>query len=169
MSNYILKEVREFIGLNRTGDYIVLFGVDNVPPHIGFVHNTRYFSKSSQGVKTDYDFQKILSSVNRKKIATVLVSLTGISPDPSMFFDQKTLSKGESCLTPIKQMLSECDGSVLECNYLFDVIEFLSQNNYLGSIEHLNCSDLIDEDSLELMKYSQEEIDLAIEQAQRPC
>ncbi|CAG5084578.1 hypothetical protein [Parvicella tangerina] len=169
MSNYTLSNISDFHSDEMTGNYLVLFGVDKIPPHIGYVQNQYYYSKSSQGVKRKFDFNKVISSINRKGLPTIVIELNGLSLDPDQFFIGSNLSKGESCLNPIKEMMGRSNEAIKEVKYLFDLLDLLLKEGYIQKVEHLNCEKFISNGSISLKKYTQEDIDKAILDAKRPC
>jgi hypothetical protein len=169
MSEYRLDNVQDFVQLDQEAHYIVLFGVDKVPPHIGFVTNGRYFSQSSVGGKFNHDFNNVMKSVSRKGIATVLIKLIKEGFKPEAFFTNTPLDLGESCLEPIKKMFVPHGLDMNDHKYVFDVITFLEKKSYIYSIEQLACEKLLDQKCLILEKYTQKEIDRAIADAKRPC
>lgn len=169
MSEYIIENINDFKELDAGTDYIVLFGVDKVPPHIGFVTKLRYYSKSSQGGKRNHDFNNVLSSIQRKKIPTLLLKLKSNNVSPESFFDNQPLNTGESCLTPIKLMLTANGVSVKDAEFIFDLINLLYKRNELERVEQINCAGLIQANMIKLAKYSQKEINNAIQDSKRPC
>ncbi len=169
MSEYHLNQVEEFTSVDLQGSYLLLFGVDKVPPHIGWVSDTKYYSKSSQGGKQNYEVEKILASVKRKRIPTVLLKLKVDQLTPNAFFDDIPLSAGESCLNPIKELLSSLDAGIKHAPFVFDLIELLKAADRIEKVYHLNCEEMIQGKSLSLKKYGQVDIDKAIHEAKRPC
>lgn len=169
MSEYVIENIHDFKELDANTDYIVLFGVDKAPPHIGFVTKLRYYSKSSQGGKRNHDFNSVLSSIQRKKIPTLLLKLKSNNVSPERFFDSQPLNTGESCLTPIKLMLTANGVSVENAEFIFDVIDILHKINELDRVEQVNCSALIQTNMIKLAKYAQKEINNAIQDSKRPC
>lgn len=168
-SKYSLSSVDEFKFLNVDSNYLVLFGVNNIPPHIGFVSKGKYYSDNSSGGKRGYDFSNILKSVDRKKIPTLLISIEMKEVDPEKYFRSVPLNPGESCLTPIKNMMIEADIPIGKASFVFDLLNDLLENDLINKVEHLHCSNLISDNIITLEKYSQEEIDQAINDAKRLC
>lgn len=169
MSNYSLQPVKDFKVLDENSNYLVLFGVNNTPPHIGFVYKGKYYSNNSRGGKQNYDFSKILRSINRKKVPTLLISIKMKQIDPDKFFQSEPLSIGESCLSPIKSMLSEVGIPLNGSAFVFDMLDELAKKDQINRIEHLFCTKLITDNIITLEKYTQVEIDEAIREAKRLC
>lgn len=169
MSSYILKGIHRFEKLDLDANYIVLFGVDKEPPHVGFVSMTKYFSKSSIGGKFDHDFNKVLKSVERKNIPTVIIKLEDGLYNPHQFYDKQPLKEGESCLSPIKSILFKKGKLPNELMYVFDIIAILKAEGRITKIEHLGCEQMLSQNCLTLNKYGQEEIDKAILDTKKPC
>jgi hypothetical protein len=75
------------------------------------------------------------------------------------------LESGQSCLSPIKQVLSTFDKNLLNCQYTFDLLPVMFELNIIESALSVNYS----KSNLEFVKYGQEEIDIAIHKAAQLC
>lgn len=168
MSEYRLENIKLFSTVNPNSNYIVLFGVDKVPPHIGFVHKGAYFSESTKGGKTNYDFSKILLSIKRKGVKCIFIELMEMKLSPELHFSTAHLQIGESCLTPIKRMMNEII-EISDAKFVFDLIESLIARNKIQAFYHIGCDSLIVQNTISLPKYDQSDIDLAVKNASVPC
>ncbi|MCB9196222.1 MAG: hypothetical protein H6598_08335 [Flavobacteriales bacterium] len=161
--------ITEYHELDGQAVYLLMINVENIPPHLGLIYKGRYFSKSSLGGKFDQDAQLTLKSLIRKKIPSILVRLNMNIVDPKAFFNKIPLRSGESCLSPIKNLISENFSEVSSSKYVFDILEVLIASNKLSTVEHICCDKLISEGHITLNKYDQEDIDKAILNTKMLC
>lgn len=169
MSKYSISGITEFISFDEKGTYLVVINVNSIPPHIGLVTQGKYYSKSSHGGKSDYDFSKILNSLNRKKIPTLLIKLNLELGNVKSHFNNSPLQLNDSCLNPIKSMLTNNGVELKGAEFLFDVVKALKEQDKIVSAEHINCSSELDGNTISLSKYSQVDINNAIINARSLC
>lgn len=168
MSNFVIDNIRPFGKFEINMSYLLLIAVDNVPPHLALVSNLKYFSLSSSGVKLGVDANVIMNSLKRKNVPTVLLPVAKQVVDDTIkneYFNYKKLDQGHSCLNPIKSIFATLDNNLLNCKYAFDLIEYMFKVNLFEEAFSLNYP----EKDLELTKYGQKEIDLAIYNAAQLC
>lgn len=165
MDSYSVKIDAEFKRLEDNVSYLVIMGIDKIPPHIGFIDNGKYFSESSRGGKFDYRADKLINALVRKNVKSLFVMLDCASFNTSRFFSSTKLGKGDSCLSSIKLTLKDRQLISGTETFLFDILENSTFKNNIIAIYHLNCNDIISNKNVFLQKYGQDEIDQAIEQS----
>ncbi|MCB9197188.1 MAG: hypothetical protein H6600_01925 [Flavobacteriales bacterium] len=165
MDSYSVKIDAEFKRLEDNVSYLVIMGIDKIPPHIGFIDNGKYFSESSRGGKFDYSAEKLINALVRKNVKSLFVRLDYSSFNTARFFNSTKLGKGDSCLSSIKLTLKDRQLISGTETFLFDILENCTFKNNIIAIYHLNCDDIISNKNVFLQKYGQDEIDQAIEQS----
>ena len=172
MFNYALSNIKNFDSFNGGGTYLILFAVDQIPPHIGLVHQKNYFSVSTRGVKRKFPVAIVLDAIKKRSIKTIIVKFemsSTLNSIDSVFSSWNAIVENQSCLLPIKEVLSSWKDSFNSCSFIFDVLDVLKNEDDLHSIEHINCEKLILNDQIILPKYSQLEINEAIQNYRQLC
>lgn len=168
MSNYVITDIKPFVSLEPNKSYLSLIAINKVPPHLAIVTDLKYFSLSSAGVKNGMDANVILNSLNRKSIPSLFLQLSqklDVNHSIAEYSKFEQLDKGQSCLNPIKNLLTSIDDSLIKCHFAYDLIAEMYNRKLIANAFSINYNP----SSLELISYGQEEIDLAIYNAAQLC
>lgn len=168
MSSITLGDIKPFIEIEDNSSYLVMVAIDKVPPHLAMISNHKYFSLSSKGLKLAVDVNKILESVIRKNIPTLLIKLPEVMTlniVRDKFSMYNSLSEGGSCLSPIKDVFSSYAQDLNEAEYVFNLIPMLYKKGWVKEVYSL-C---YNKNTFMLNEYSQVEIDKAIKNAAQLC
>lgn len=168
MSNYSITNIKPFDKFESNETYLALIAIDKTPPHLALFSNLKYFSLSSNGVKKGVDANIILNSLNRKSIQCLFLLLSeklDLKQVSLEFNKYSHLKKGQSCLNPIKNLLTSSDNNLGNYHYAFDLIPAMYSRNLISDAYKFNYVN----SNFEFIQYSQEEIDLAIYNAAQLC
>ena len=147
----------------NSGLWLCLIGTHEIPPHIALINEAKYFSVTTNRIKTGEPVEKILKAINRKTLPTVFVS---VKPGKDMagvleesFTSYPTLGNGEhSCLSPISGFFAKVYSSEFGSQHLvFDVLSLAEKNEMLVECRSLFI-DKLDNGVLHLPKYTHAQI-----------
>jgi hypothetical protein len=163
VSTYSLGPVTTFPE-NFTGSAIVLLKIENIPPHLGLLHNGLYYSLSVKGVKANIPFEQFSREVQQAKISCVLVEIEPpfYIESPLRYFEnygKLSSAKEVTCLYPIRDWLGfalddETGSEIQAAGFVFELIEALGRDGRTGKVYglHVNDTELI------LPTYTQQDI-----------
>ena len=141
---------------------IVLINAHKKPPHLGVFSNNKYFSLSVNEVQNNLDISVILQIIHRKKIPSIFISFNNKLDNSlieKIFASYSNLSKGMTCINPIKELVSQqllCN--VNDIHFIFELIPLLDRTNELKSYHHLYCESYLNSSCFELRKYTMEDV-----------
>ena len=132
-----------------SGLWLVMAGVDDIPPHIALLNEGLYYSVSAKKVDVGTPLENFLKAISRKSVPTLFIKFLESSPQGEdlggaelggVFENYPTLGSGNhSCLWPIRDFfaktfsekyskatlvfellaMAEQDGLLLDCKELF--------------------------------------------------
>ena len=143
------------------GTWLVLLHATRVPPHAGLMVEGNYNSLTIKGHELDVKLDVLLKMIQQKKVEAVFIELKKhpvFSNDYQLHIFQHQVSLFQAvkpneatCLSPLKLFFQEFYAvPLLEDELLFELIQRLEENNYLGQRIFMN----IDEKSMENGKFS---------------
>jgi hypothetical protein len=143
----------------QTGLWLVMAGVDDIPPHIALINEGLYYSVSAKKVEVGVPIANFLKAISRKSVPTVFVKIKApLSPPIRRIFERyPTLGNGEhSCLWPVRDVFVEMFSQKYSNATL--VFELLAMAEQDGVIEE--CKSLFVEKggTVILPKYTREQI-----------
>ncbi len=156
-----LKSIADF---NR-GLWLVLIGVNEIPPHIALISHGRYYSQSARKVDCGTSLERFSSVIERKQIPTLFVqfrSAIGVQnsePLENIFRNLNPLNNiQETCLSPIKKFFTEqiCD-EFANINYVFELLVLADKKELLKECVSLYC-ETTNSKSITLPKYTMAQI-----------
>jgi hypothetical protein len=149
----------------NTGLWVVLAGINEIPPHIALIQEGKYYSVTTNRVKVDEPVEKILKAISRKNLPTIFVRIKS-NNEPILseelgeaFSVYPTLGNGEhSCLSPISDFFAKTYSAEFGNKHLvFDVLSLAQKKGMLVEGKAL-YTDNLDNGVLHLSKYSHEQI-----------
>ncbi|HTA27266.1 MAG TPA: hypothetical protein VK809_05730 [Bacteroidia bacterium] len=157
-----LKSMTEF----NSGLWLVLIGVNEIPPHIALISDGKYYSQSVRKVDCATLLERFLGAIERKQIPTLLVQfgsaavgVQNIEPLQKIFRNLNPLNTSqETCLSPIKKFFTEqvCDefGNI---NYVFELLATAESKGLITECVSLYC-ETTNSKSITLPKYTMAQI-----------
>jgi hypothetical protein len=151
----------------KSGLWLILVGVNEIPPHIAIINEGKYYSQSARKVDCGTTFEKLMNAIQRKRIPTVLINI-GIStviarkeaphfygmPQhcgtistnlllEKIYKNLQPLGNAENtCLTPIRLFFSEyCSDEFKNANYVFELLALAEKKGLLKESVSLFCGD----------------------------
>jgi hypothetical protein len=125
-----------------TGSALVLHHPEQIPPHIGVLHEGWYYSLSVKGVKTEIPFARFAAELQKRNNSCVLVELNlpFYIQSPLRYFKAYGPLDGSgetTCLFPIRDWLAtelgEEEGmQLLAADFVFELIEKLRNELRIG-------------------------------------
>lgn len=143
------------------GTWLVLLHATRVPPHAGLMVDGNYNSLTIKGHELDVKLDVLLKMIQQKKVEAVFLQLKKhpvFSHDYQLHIFQHQVGLFQAvkpyeatCLSPLKLFFQEFYAlPLLEHELLFELIQRLEENHYLGQRIFMN----IDEKSMENGKFS---------------
>lgn len=139
------NNLKKFSSFRDDRNYILLFHVDKIPPHLGLIQDNKYYSITVKEVEFGLSVTSILSLIKRKKIPTIIIETSKSVNSAARCFDaySRLDSSVLSCLAPIKDVYSsELKNHVTAVELVFDLLELLEQREIIENYFelNLNCS-----------------------------
>ena len=147
--------------LLNTGLWMVLAGINEIPPHIALISEGKYYSISARKVEIGEPIEKFLKAISRRTLPTVFVQLrsplqgrfSGVELRDA-FSHYPTLGNGEhSCLWPVRDFFVKAfSPEYANCSLVFELLAIAQQQGLL-----MDCKALFVEGSIQqlaLPKYS---------------
>lgn len=160
--SYLLKNVSAIETKELKNDlWLVLTGIDNIPPHIALINSGKYYSVTARKVKVGEPIENFLKAISRNTLPTIFVKINMSQPSKALwetlndiFSKYPTLGNGEhTCHWPIRDFFSLVSSADFKkANLVFDLLEELQAKNML-----LECRSIyIDggRQEIELPKYT---------------
>ncbi|MEX1190784.1 MAG: hypothetical protein WEA99_02340 [Brumimicrobium sp.] len=143
----------------KHGSFIYVFHADKIPPHIGFVIDTKFYSVKANGVDLALNISKILHLVQHKKIPTLIFELDEIKANEQLIYNifksyENKLSEGKTCLNPIDELIFKC----VKHSKIGELINTLENQSKIKQIYGLN----INSSFLGILNYSKNDIEKRI-------
>lgn len=168
--HHILPATEDFLSEQT---FLLLINVYQKPPHLALSVNGRYYSLSVRGAESDKEMAAILRAIHLRKTPSVFVQLN--SPDILTFdylnalIDQivqsyPALDAGiATCLSPIKEYCHAVYGTEInDVDFVFELLPRLQAQGKVGKCYGLYLSHFINAQSIELVKYTMDDINKAI-------
>lgn len=156
------------------GFFIVLFHANKIPPHLGLIASSKYFSLTATETQIGIDIEPIWRVIRSKSIETIFIQID-CNPNMkhlSVIFDayENVVEREFTCLQPIKEFFEkECLLNVEEVNFVFDLIKKLKEKEMIMQSFHLNMGNHINEGDFQLQEYTLDDIYKRISAIQRTC
>ncbi len=154
------------------GTFLCLFGVDKIPPHLGVLKDGKYYSSSAKGNRVGEQKELILRRVKQSTIPSLFIELDleGDNEKLQFAFEKyPKLTKGQTCLMPIKEWLFSQGVNCLEAAFVFELIPVLKQEGMIKGGNALYMDDLLQDGTFELKQYTKEDITNRIVKLQETC
>jgi hypothetical protein len=157
------------------GLWLVMAGVDTIPPHIALISDGLYYSVSAKKVDTGTPLQNFLKAISRKTIPTLFVAIKSPAPALPMregevkvgksllmgglkgdFESYPTLGNGDhSCLWPVRDFFAKSYSEKYgKGEFVFELLKMAQEDNLI-----VECRSLFTSSSRStLPKYSHLEI-----------
>lgn len=112
------------------GRYLLLVGIQHVPPHVALIENNTYLALTVKGPEVINPAHRVLSKLRKKQIPCLVLKL--IYPenrlDPEVFFTERApLLPGNSCIDPVVSFLHAESQFLPEKPFLHGLIEELQK------------------------------------------
>lgn len=164
MSNYLFKNIctlpfdEEF----HSKSYIILTGVDQVPPHFWVCVYGKCFSIDIKGFNADKDILILINSFRRFNTKCIFLEIRNTHFNHQLLFNTlhtivasyNSVVYGQiSCLEPVKDFFSNFYSiDTKNVEVLFDLLPKLEVNKIIHKIYHLNLEDHINYNNQFLIK-----------------
>ena len=121
----------------RLGHWIVVLRAKNIPPHIGFLSNEKYYSLEYDGLHVA-NLNTLLRGIEAKSIEALLVKIDGEIDNVDTVMNKYELSDEVTCLFPVRELCAQLNEDSFKAQYVFELIPFLSNNGLIKSVYGLN-------------------------------
>lgn len=122
----------------QQGLFLVMAGIDDIPPHIALINDGLYYSVSAKKVEAGVPVANFLKAISRKNVPTLFVAikspLQGRYRGAADFFESyPTLGNGEhSCLWPVRDFFAEAFSAKYKtATLVFELLAMAQQDNIL--------------------------------------
>ncbi len=118
--------------LLRDGVYLVVLHADKIPPHIGFLHDGKFFSQKANGKDVGLNVSRLISVIDAKRIPVLFYALNGSLPENAVAIFEvlpSKIEKGKTCLDPICEVLAKGKRFAI----VAELIEYLEEKELINS------------------------------------
>ena len=160
--------------LNR-GLWLVLVGINEIPPHIAIVSNGKYYSVSAKKIDCGTSVERFFVVLERKQIPALFVRIQSDNfiarnePNPAIIaknYNDLTLlaNSSQTCLSPIKKFFTESVSTDFEkINYVYELLALAEKKGLITDCISLHL-DAESVKNITLPKYTMAQIRNRIDQ-----
>lgn len=140
------------------GFYLWILKVDRIPPHLILSYNGKYYNLSVYGKFIGQSIERLLKTINQKKIKTLVLSLTDFENLQSNIVKsynkfERVEAPGITCISPIKELF-QVYAYPDSISTIHDLIPLLIKNNVVTSNYGINLELNKNDNSFELPFYT---------------
>lgn len=141
--------------------WLVLAGIDNIPPHIALINSGKYYSVTARKVKVGEPIENFLKAISRNTLPTIFFKINMRQPSDALgetlndiFSKYPTLGSGEhTCHWPIRDFFSlAASVDFKKVNLVFELLEELQTKDMLAECRSIHIDGGRQE--IELPKYA---------------
>jgi hypothetical protein len=166
----------------NSGLWLVLVGVNEIPPHIALISEGKYYSLSTHKVDCGTLFERFLGIIERKQMPALFIRIMppiswsnnviarneAISSNASLnliYQNLQPLSNNQlTCFSPIKRFFTETfSHDFADVNYAFELLSLAEKKGMLKECVSLFCKET-NSKSITLPKYTSTQIRNRIEE-----
>jgi len=154
MSEIQIQNVRGLKAGFHNGVYICVLYAQKIPPHLILCVNGQYFSLEHKGLQMG-STEQLERTISLKKIPTLIVELKHqVSiEEVKEIFNKYALTKGITCLQPIKNLLNQSDAE-----FIFELIPKLKGKQKVKAFYHLFLTSYLKEGTFTMRRYTKIDI-----------
>lgn len=123
----------------QSGLWLVMAGVDDIPPHIALINDGLYYSVSAKKVETGVPIANFFKAISRKSVPTLFVQikesphLGGVRGAVGAFQKYLTLGNGDhSCLWPVRDVFAEIFSKKYKnASLVFELLKMAQEDSLL--------------------------------------
>jgi len=162
-----ISQLQSTTDLNK-GLWLILAGINEIPPHIALIQNGKYYSVSARKVKLGEPVERFLKAISRNSLPTLFIGIKRCADIPPMgglrgaeeFFNSySVLGNGDhSCLSPISDFFAKnYAAEFANASVVFELLAVAQKQDLL-----LECKSLFvglnDKETIVLPKYMHKQI-----------
>ena len=158
----------------QKGLYIFIFRATRIPPHLGIITNGKLYDISTIGPNIDLPVEDFYKTVLKRKTPVVFIELEQpTNLDLAPIITEKVreywkVTSTTSCLSPIKDFIKEVFNlDVNPARFVFELLPILYEQELIKSTSQLNLDGKVLNNTFDLIKYSEEDIENCIIAIQR--
>jgi hypothetical protein len=158
------------------GIYIILFNANSIPPHLLLSIDAEIYSITDSGRQIGSPLEKLAGFIKRKNVPALFVEVK--KPEDwdieklknsarKLFLKYEKVVEGKvSCLFPIRDVIAAMFGNeMLNANFIFELLPLMKKINTLDQTFALNMESIIVNGNFELLTYTNEQIQKALQSA----
>jgi hypothetical protein len=156
------------------GVFMVVMHATRIPPHIGLIIDKHYHSLTIKGCDIDTPVRALIKNIEQRKIPSLFIKIKPHAVFSNAYMREHFILNIKqfprvdkdvaTCLSPIKLFFDEVyDVRMQEINFLFDLLPHLFTDDLIESTSSL----FVNEMNYELPVYTQQELDIEIENARK--
>lgn len=153
----------------QKGLFIFIYRATKIPPHIGIIANGRLYDITAVGPNIDLSAVDFYKTALKRNTEVVFVELTSNSSiDLNQLITEKVraywkVTESTSCIAPIKDFINEVYAiNVSEARFIFELLPILFNQQLVKGVFQLNLTNKIVNNTFELAKYTQKDIEQCI-------
>ena len=158
----------------QKGVFIFIFRATKIPPHIGVITNGKLYDITSVGPNIDLPVIDFYNTVLKRKTEVIFVELKQTNGvDLNEIITKKVneywkVTPTTSCLNPIKDFINDIyNTDVSEARFIFELLPILFEQYLIKGVSQLNLSSKVINNTFELTKYTEKDIEKCIEALHR--
>ncbi|MCB0402341.1 MAG: hypothetical protein KDD41_09680 [Flavobacteriales bacterium] len=176
MENYSIT-ITDTINEERLqkGVFIFMYRVLRIPPHLGLIVNGELYDITLHGPNLGISAVDFYRTMLKRKSELVLIELV----NPEKVITEASLkevmkkywkvSSEVSCLFPVRDILATAYAcpDLLQAEFFFDLLPRLKDEGLIKSTSQINLFNKLNNNALELIKYSKKDIENCVHALQR--
>ncbi len=154
----------------QNGLFIFMYRASRIPPHLGIITNGKLYDISTVGPNIGLSVVDFYKTVLKRKTETVFIELEKPNSNILQSIIEAQVkkywkvTKEVSCLSPIRDFIEEVYnlGEAQQASFIFEFLPILEEQNIIKSISELNIYNILINNTLELKKYTEKDIENCI-------
>ncbi len=161
-----LKSIKEL----EEGLWLLLIGINDVPPHIALAYEGKYYSLTARKLDNGSPLVRLIDTLQRKKIPTLFVHIETnnniLSFLENLYKDLPPLGNTDkTCLSPIKELFATTYSEEFsKSNYIFELLALAQTKGLLKECLSVFCAP----NDVTLPKYTMAQIKNRIQELSQP-
>jgi hypothetical protein len=155
-----ISQIKTFNGIKSENLYLIIIHADKIPPHLGIIYNSLYFSLTAKGKEMGIPINEKLAIINKRKIPCLFLDLKTKEISKDLLFELKDvfntsapLTNKTTCLAPIVVYFFRIYKLIPNAPLLHGLIDTLKQKELIDNCFALHLR-LLNNNIFELPSYN---------------
>lgn len=147
---------------------IFLYRATRIPPHLGWFINGKIYDITTNGPTIGVELDAFVPTLLKRKTEAIFISFKDHKFNDILSLEQEiknavqmhyAVDEDKSCMAPIFDVLKlQTNLPINDVQFFFELYPVLVEKNMISVVSHINLEKKIDNQEIEMKKYTQEDI-----------